>query len=147
MSFEEGQNFTVAVERLEENSDEMEFFRGLKKATEIEEHHEGQLAVDVAETREEIIIVAPMAGAPKESVELHLHNDLLTLRGERHSPVPDGAYYHFNECYWGRFSRSIVLPADVHLSLARAEYRSGLLIVRLPKVKIDQNIPITIIEE
>lgn len=147
MSFEEGQNFAVVIDQPNEDKEELEFFRGLKHAAEIEEHHEGQLAVDVVETRDEIIIVAPMAGAPRESVELHLHNDLLTLRGERRSPAPSDSFFHFSECYWGRFSRSIVLPADVHLGMARAEYRQGLLVVYLPKVRIDQNIPITIVEE
>lgn len=137
----------VPVEHPEETEDDFSFFSRLKEATEIEEHHEGQLAVDVAETPTELIIVAPMAGASGEAVELHLQNDLLTIRGERLSPVPAGAVYHFSECYWGRFSRSVVLPVDVHLNMARAEYRQGLLIISLPKTKIDQSIPITVVEE
>jgi HSP20 family protein len=119
----------------------------LRAATEIQQHHEGQLSVDVAETPTELVIVAPMAGARKERVELHLQNDLLTIRGERESPIPAGSEFHFSECYWGKFSRSVVLPVDVRLEMAQAEFRNGLLVVRLPKIKTDQAIPITIVEE
>lgn len=137
----------LPVEVVEDANGDLSFFSSLKSATQIEEHHEGQLSVDVAETEKELVIVAPMAGAPKNKIELHLHNDLLTIRGERLSPLPEGAYFHFSECYWGRFSRSIVLPTDVHLEMAKAEYRFGLLVVHLPKVKINQSIPITVVEE
>lgn len=125
----------------------MEFFSGLRQATEIEQHHEGQLSVDVAETISDLFIVAPMAGAGKDRIELHLQNDLLTIRGERENPIPAGAEFHFSECYWGKFSRSVVLPVDVRLEMAQAEFRNGLLVIRLPKIKTDQVIPITIVEE
>jgi len=56
---------------------------------------EGKLSVDVAETDDTMIISAPMAGTPAANIELHLHNDLLTIRGERPSPVPgDARYFH-----------------------------------------------------
>ncbi|MCX6781618.1 MAG: Hsp20/alpha crystallin family protein [Candidatus Magasanikbacteria bacterium] len=139
--------YSLPVEMPEDLNGDLSFFSSLQNASEIEDHHEGQLSVDVAETDNELLIVAPMAGAPKGNIELHLNNDLLTIRGDRKSPVPDGAYYHFSECYWGKFSRSIVLPVDVYLEAAKAEYYFGLLTVRLPKVKVDQTIPITIVEE
>ncbi|MFA5128320.1 MAG: Hsp20/alpha crystallin family protein [Patescibacteria group bacterium] len=143
----DGQKIFVEIAGEEEAGNDANFFSSLKQATEIEEHREGRLSVDVAESASEIIIIAPMAGALRENIELHLHNDLLTIRGERKNPMPVDASYHFAECYWGKFSRSIVLPADVHLNMARAEYRHGLLIVNLPKIKIDHNIPITIVQE
>ena len=144
---EQSKKIAVEIDQADEQNEILDFFSAIKSSSEMENHYEGQLAVDVAETHNELIIVAPMAGAPKGKVELHLHNDLLTIRGDRKTPVPDGAYYHFSECYWGKFSRSIVLPVDVHLEAARAEYHFGLLTVRLPKVKIDQSIPITIVDE
>ncbi len=147
MPAESTKKYFLPVEMTDDLNGDLPFFSSLQNVSEIEDHHEGQLSVDVAETKNELIIIAPMAGAPKGKVELHLHNDLLTIRGDRKSPVPDGAYYHFSECYWGKFSRSIVLPVDVHLESAKAEYHFGLLTVRLPKVKIDQSIPITIVEE
>ncbi len=102
---------------------------------------EGKLSVDVAETADTLIISAPMAGTPSANIELHLHNDLLTIRGERPSPIPEDARYFHHECYWGKFSRTVVLPSDVRVEMAEAEYRHGVLTIRLPKVVINSNIP------
>lgn len=109
---------------------------------------EGKLTVDVAETPEELIITAPMAGTPPQNFELHLHNDLLTIRGERYSPVPVDAHFFHHECYWGKFSRTVVLPVDVKAELAQAEYHHGVLTIRLPKaLATNSNIPIMVVEE
>ena len=108
---------------------------------------EGKLSVDVAETADEVLVVAPMAGAPPANVELHLYNDLLTIRAERDCPVPVDANYFHQECYWGKFSRSIVLPVDVRAELAEAQYKNGVLLIRLPKTKVKSEIPLMVIEE
>lgn len=107
----------------------------------------GQLSADVAETETEIIVLCPMAGTLAKNLELHLHNDLLTIKGERYSNISSNAYYHHKECYFGKFSRSIVMPTDVKVENASAEYRNGLLTIRIPKAKSDVNIPIYIVEE
>lgn len=108
---------------------------------------EGQLAVDVAETEKEIVVVALMAGCRPENLELHLHNDVLTIRGERHSPLGNGRELFYHECYWGKFSRTIVLPTEVKKEMVRAEFKSGVLTVALPKIKHDLTIPIVVVEE
>ena len=108
---------------------------------------EGQLAVDVAQTDDELIVVAAMAGTPPESIELHLHNDLLTIRGERSSPIGMTAEHFYQECYWGKFSRSIVLPVDVKTEMIQAQYKNGVLVIRLPKAGQNTDIPIMVIEE
>ncbi len=108
---------------------------------------EGQLAVDVAQTADELIVVAAMAGTPAECIELHLHNDLLTIRGERKSPIGEMSEHFYQECYWGKFSRSIVLPVDVKSEMIQATYSNGVLIIRLPKANQNSDIPIMVIEE
>lgn len=108
---------------------------------------EGQLSVDVGETALEIIVVATMAGAAPDQIELHLHNDVLTIRGVRQSPMPASAEHFYSECYWGKFSRTIVLPATVRPELAKAEYKNGALVVHLTKIKADGSIPIYVVEE
>ncbi len=108
---------------------------------------EGELLVDVAQTEKEVIIVATMAGTPPDKIELHLHNDLLTIRGERQSPVPKEADFFHKENFWGKFSRSIVLPVDVKHELSKADYKNGILIVHLLKEIANKSIPIVIIEE
>ncbi|HBU06821.1 MAG TPA: hypothetical protein DEB09_01940 [Candidatus Magasanikbacteria bacterium] len=114
-----------------------------------EQHQEGQLAVDVAQNEKEIIVVSTMAGADTEKIEVYVHNDLLTIRGQRVSPIVHETrdeYFHA-ECFWGRFSRTVVLPLDVKGDLARAEYKNGVLVVRIPKQIINTKIQVTIVEE
>jgi HSP20 family protein len=111
------------------------------------EHEEGQLSVDVSETPEELVIVATMAGTKPEDIELHLHNDFLTIRGRRLSPVPKASQYFTTECYWGTFSRTIVLPVDVKADMGRSEYRNGVLAIYLPKAIVTSSIPIIVIED
>ena len=108
---------------------------------------EGQLAVDVFQTEQEIVVVAPMAGAHPERIELHLHHDVLTIRGERLEPMPEGAEKFYSECFWGAFSRTVVLPVEVRAEMARADYKNGVLSIFLPKARNSGSIPITIVEE
>ena len=114
-----------------------------------EERQEGQLSVDVAQTEKEIVIISTMAGAATDKIEVYLHNDLLTIRGQRVSPLAeaeDTDYFH-QECFWGKFSRTIVLPIDVKPDSARAEYRNGVLIIQLLKQRVDTKIPVLIEDE
>ena len=110
------------------------------------EQEEGQLAVDVLETDETLLIVAPMAGTKPADIELHLHNDLLTIRGQREIPAEADEFF-YQECFWGNFSRTIVLPVDVRSELAQAEYKNGVLTIQLPKVKARTAIPILVVDE
>ena len=112
-----------------------------------EDHEEGQLSVDVLDSGEDLVIMATMAGARPEDVEVHLQNDFLTIRGKRYAPVTQAAHYFNQECYWGKFSRTVVLPVDVKGDSVRSEYRNGVLTIRLPKAKVTENIPIMVIEE
>lgn len=132
-------------------SDSVELDAGVDVGAQIggEARHEaeGQLSIDVAQTVDELIIVATMAGAAPDRVELHLHNDVLTIRGERTSPIPNNAEHFYEECYWGKFSRTVVLPVDIQPELAKAEYKNGALTVRLSKKQADNKIPIYVVEE
>lgn len=109
---------------------------------------EGQLAVDILDLDDTLVVIATVAGADPDQISVHVHNDLLTIRGRREPPVAasDDAYVH-RECYWGRFSRTIILPLDVRASGVKAVYKSGVLVVSLPKERRDAKIPITVVEE
>lgn len=130
-------------------SDEEELFFNplIEEETAWLKEEEGQLSVDVGETEEELVIVATMSGTKPDMIDLHLHNDLLTIRGVRNSPLPPNSNLIIGENYWGRFSRTIVLPTEVKAELTRAEYRNGLLIIYLPKNSSEKNIPIFVVEE
>ena len=132
-----------------ENNGELDFLSSLTgSGYDWHEHEvEGQLAVDVAHTDEELIIVATMAGTTPENIGLHLHNDLLTIRGVRRSPIPPNSEHFHQEAYWGKFSRTIVLPTDVKYELASAKYKNGILEIRLPKRSVDSKIPILVVDE
>lgn len=119
-------------------------------AEEVEESHEpeGQLAVDIIDHNDALLVVATVAGADPGDIGVHVHNDLLTIRGRRVSPVAtDESEYVHRECFWGRFSRTIILPLDVRADGVKAVYKSGVLVVSLPKERRDAKIPITVVEE
>lgn len=115
-----------------------------------DEREEGQLSIDVYEGETEVIIFSPMAGAHSETIDVQVHNnDLLTIRGERQLPTKkrgDMVPVH-QECFWGKFSRTVVLPIHVRGDLAKAEYKNGVLIVRIPKYRPHASIPIVVVEE
>ena len=143
--------FGLPLETAEDNAADI-FFAALAKAKPEDPHWaqnqaEGQLAVDVLETSDELIIIATMAGTRPEDIELHLHNDFLTIRGQRQSPAPSDANYFNEECFWGVFSRTIVLPVDVKSDVAKSEYKNGVLTIRLPKAKSASFIPIMVVED
>ncbi len=98
---------------------------------------DGQLAIDVYQTPTDIIIRAPIAGVARaEDIEIHIAHDVVTIRGERKpdTKVADSDYL-YQECYWGKFSRSVVLPQEVDAEAAVANFsRNGILSLRLPKL-------------
>jgi HSP20 family protein len=95
---------------------------------------EAQLSVDVFEDKSNIIIKSTVAGVNSENLEISISNDLLTIRGfrEQDKEVDDSNYY-CQECYWGAFSRSIILPCEVDQKKVDASITNGVLIIKLPK--------------
>lgn len=96
---------------------------------------EGQLTIDVYQTPLEIVVESALAGVGPEDVDINVTNDSVTIRGERHreSRIHDEDYL-YQECYWGRFSRSVILPQEVDPDEAHATFKNGILTVHLPKV-------------
>lgn len=97
---------------------------------------EGQLTVDVFQTPTEIVIKSTIAGVTIDELDISITNDMVTIRGERKKDeeVPHEDYY-YQECYWGPFSRSIILPVDIESDKAAAVFKNGILTIRLPKVE------------
>lgn len=95
---------------------------------------EAQLSCDVFEDKENIIIKSTMAGVDPKNLEISVSNDLLTIRGFRETDEEvDEKSYYSRECYWGAFSRSIVLPQEVDQKGIKASLKNGVLTVKLPK--------------
>lgn len=113
-----------------------------------ENHDDGQLAVDVGQADNKLVIVATIAGAKPEDISVVIHNDLLTIRGKREREIElKEDNYFYKECYWGRFSRTIVLPMDVLTDDAKATFKNGVLTVVVPKESDRKSVPIKVIED
>ncbi len=100
---------------------------------------EGQLAVDVYQTKDNIVIKAPIAGVKSDQIDISVSDDMLTLRGERiDEKEVDREHYYVQECYWGAFSRSIILPVATVAEEAQASLKDGVLTVTIPKAVQDK---------
>lgn len=95
---------------------------------------EGQLAVDVFQNEKEIVIIAPIAGIKKDDVSISVTDDVLTIRGTRafHFTVSPDEYVT-RECYWGTFSRTIILPETADRTKVAASFKNAILTIRIPK--------------
>jgi len=99
------------------------------------EEFEGQLAVDVYQTKDTIVIKAPIAGVKPEDIDVAISEDVVTIRGDRkeESKIEKDSYY-VQECFWGSFSRSVILPTSTVADKALASLKDGVLTIEIPKV-------------
>ena len=112
------------------------------------EDYEGQLSIDVYQAGDNLVVKSTIAGVKPEELEIYIHNDLLTIRGKRERAIEDeGADYLYRECFWGGFSRSIILPFEVQIDKIQATLRNGVLTIMIPKAPKSKMIPVKIHEE
>ncbi|MBI2607211.1 MAG: Hsp20/alpha crystallin family protein [Candidatus Doudnabacteria bacterium] len=96
--------------------------------------YEGQLTIDMYQTKDNVVIKSTIAGVRPEDVDVTIANDMVTIRGERKRDFEASSEdYFYQECYWGSFSRSVVLPVDVDIENVGADLKDGILTVILPK--------------
>ena len=109
---------------------------------------EGQLTVDVYETDKDIIIKSAIAGVRPEELDISVENGMVIVKGERkhYDEKREGKYY-YQECYWGKFSREIVLPQEVNSSKTEAAMKDGVLTIKIPKVNKEKKNRINISEQ
>lgn len=96
---------------------------------------EGQLTIDVYQTANDIVIESAIAGVRPEDIDIDVSSDSITIKGERRrdTRVRDEDYF-YQECYWGRFTRSVILPQEVDPDSAHVSLKNGILTVKLPKL-------------
>jgi HSP20 family protein len=95
---------------------------------------EGQLTVDVYQTPSEIVVESAIAGVKPDDIDINVTPDSIVIRGSRErEKEADNEDYLYQECYWGRFARSIILPQEVDPENAEVTFKNGILTVRLPK--------------
>ena len=98
----------------------------------------GQLAVDVYETRERLVVKARTAGVNKNDLDVSISDNTLTIHGTLSAGTEDNVENYFlQECYWGEFSRSIALPVPVKEEDIEASLKDGVLTISFGKVKQD----------
>ena len=97
---------------------------------------QGKLPVDVFQTEKDIVIQSTVAGVMPDELDITIENDILTIKGNRERPSNDkDINYFYQECYWGRFSRQIILPMEVNPARVKATMEKGILTIRLPKIQ------------
>lgn len=112
-----------------------------------EKTEEGQLAVDVFQTDNEIIIQSTIAGVKVEDIDVTIQNDMVSIKGERKREIETPTEnYFYQECYWGPFSRSIILPEEIKAENAKAAIKNGVLTLHLPKAEKAKTTKIKVVE-
>lgn len=112
----------VAVQNKEQNNEEwMSDF-------------EGQLNIDMYQTKDNVIIKSTIAGVRPEDIDITVANDMLTIKGARkkEDTVAQDDYF-YQECYWGNFARSVIIPVDIDSEQIEADLKDGILTVIIPK--------------
>lgn len=101
-----------------------------------EEEFPGQLAVDVYETEDKLVIKARTAGVNKEELDVSISDGILTISGTLNSgDDTDAINWHIQECYWGEFSRTLALPVSVKEDEVEAVLKDGVLTIRFNKIR------------
>ncbi len=99
-----------------------------------EDEQEGQLTVDVFQDDANIIIQSTVAGVSPDDLDVSITNDMVTIRGARKRQYDvKSEDYFYQECYWGAFSRSVILPVEIDADNAEAKMKNGVLTIRIPK--------------
>ena len=103
--------------------------------SEIFDESEGELAIDFYQTPTHFIIESTIAGVEPENIDVNITPESVTIKGKREkfTNKTKSDDYLVQECYWGRFSRSVILPQEVDPDKSQATIKNGVLKVSLPK--------------
>lgn len=95
---------------------------------------EGALNIDMYQTKDNVIIKSTIAGVRPDDIDITVANDMVTIQGtrSREEKITDDNYF-YQECYWGGFSRSVIVPVDIDSEHIEADLKDGILTVVIPK--------------
>lgn len=103
---------------------------------EVSDDFPGQLAVDVYETNDKLVVKARTAGVNRQDLDVSISDNILTVSGTLTSGDESGATgWHIQECYWGEFSRTIALPVPIKEDGVEAVLKDGVLTISFDKIK------------
>lgn len=96
--------------------------------------YEGALNIDMYQTKDNVIIKSTIAGVRPEDIDITVANDMVSIKGSRQKEENVAADdYFYQECYWGSFSRSVIVPVDIDSEHIEADLKDGILTVIVPK--------------
>jgi HSP20 family molecular chaperone IbpA len=106
-----------------------------------------QLDVDIFQTSSDIIIIAPIPGVEVKDLDISIENenDVVTIQGRREMPdfelaetkkTEEEKKFLRQECQWGQFYRQIILPQEINVADVEAKFKKGILILRLPLLRL-----------
>ncbi len=106
-----------------------------------------QLDVDIFQTSADIIIIAPIPGVEVKDLDISIENenDVVTIQGRRDMPdfelletkkTEEEKKFLRQECQWGQFYRQIILPQEINVAEVEAKFKKGILILRLPLLRL-----------
>lgn len=94
----------------------------------------GQLAIDVYQTPNDLVIQSAIAGIKPDSLDINIEKDIVTIRGIREKPLEENGDYFAKECYWGPFFREVILPDEADPNQVAAQMKDGILTIRIPRL-------------
>ncbi len=94
---------------------------------------EGEVPVDMYQTKDYVILEVPVAGVKPTDLEIYTEGEQIIIEGQRRLPEEERDYL-IQECYWGKFSRIVRIPVEVDLEKIEATLRDGLLTIKIPKI-------------
>ena len=133
---ESKKNIFIELEKAKDESGVMST-SNTGEVSDIKHEMEGQLTVDVYEDGDDIVVESTVAGVKSDDLEINITSDSVSIRGkrEREKIIEDENYY-YQECFWGKFSRSVILPEEVDPEASKAIMaKNGILVIRMPKLK------------
>lgn len=135
-----GKNFKLtADENSSEENIKMEKDLKNNNSEVVEEQEEGQLAVDVYATDTSYVIESAIAGVKGEDIDVSITIDSVTINGKRSKEDKDSnKEYLCQECFWGKFTRTVILPQEIDADRAVASFKNGILRIVLPKIIRDK---------
>jgi HSP20 family protein len=105
----------------------------------------GQLTIDLYQTDKEVVIQSAIAGVEPEDLDISIEDDLLIIKGKREKKfAQEKKNYFYQECFWGEFSREVILPVEVDNSRVEASMDQGVLTIRIPKIGTETKKKITV---
>ena len=93
-------------------------------------------AIDIYEEENDVVVKAELPGIEKEDIDISLTEDSITVAGEKKAEhkVEKKNFYRYESSY-GSFCRTMALPSDVQPDKVKAEFKNGVLQIRMPKTE------------